>query len=64
MTPDASKHNSRPAYARRLMQETGLTQSACAVRLGIGLRTLKRHLAEGAPYVVQFALEALAKGSK
>ena len=62
MTPDATKHNPSPEYARKLFRRTGLTQSACAVRLGIGLRTLKRHLAEGAPYVVQFALEALARG--
>ena len=62
MTPDASKHNASPDYARRLFRRTGLTQAQCAVCMDIGVRTFKRHLAEGLPYLVQFALEALARG--
>ena len=62
MTPDATKHNASPDYARKLLRKSGLTQATCAALLGIGYRTFKRHLAEGAPYVVQFALEALARG--
>jgi len=64
LIPDASKHNASPDYARTLLRRSGLTQAACAALLGIGYRTFKRHLAEGAPYVVQFALECLAKGTK
>jgi predicted DNA-binding protein (UPF0251 family) len=64
VTPDASKHNPDPAYARRLLRSAGITQADCAKRLGISYRSFKRYLAERVPYLVQYALEGLEKGSK
>lgn len=63
MTPDATKHNPDPAYLRDLVRRICLTQQEIARSLGIGYRTLQGYLATNpCPYVVQFALECLAKG--
>jgi transcriptional regulator with XRE-family HTH domain len=68
MTPDASKHDPRPEYLRALLQQAGLSQRAAARRIGISERMMRYYLAADeadhrpAPYPVQFALEALARG--
>jgi hypothetical protein len=68
MKPDASKHDPRPDYLRALIERAGLTQRAAAQQLGLGDRILRYYLAPKhaadrriAPYVVQYALEQLAK---
>lgn len=67
MSPDASKYNPSPEYLRELIAQTGMTQSDVARCIGIGGRSIRRHLADvnaatysPAPYVVQFAIESLA----
>lgn len=62
--PNISRHNPTPRYLRELLDRAGLTQVEAAHRLGIDPRTMRRYVASGdyreAPYVVQYALEALA----
>ena len=67
MKPDASRHDPRPEYLRSLVYQSGLSQRACARRIGIGERLLRYYLAPDdsqdrriAPYPVQFALECLS----
>jgi len=70
MKPDARRHNPNPAYLRGLVARTGLTQEQAAKALGISARSMRAHLSESkasrqdAPYVVQFALEALAGSTR
>ena len=66
--PDATNHDSRPDYLRALIAQSGLSQRACARRLGIDPRTLRYYLQRedhptyrAAPYVIQYALERLAE---
>lgn len=61
MKPDASKHNPDPEYLRSLVLAAGLSQRACAERIGIGDRLMRYYLSgeREAPYPVQFALECL-----
>lgn len=69
MTPDApARHNPDPAYLRGLVVRSGLSQRAVARALGISARMVRYYLADPetssyrpAPYVVQFAMEMLAK---
>lgn len=68
MKPDASKHNPDPRYLRGLLEKTGLSQRQAAQRLGISDRVVRYYLSDEtsashrpAPYVVQFALEQLAR---
>ena len=66
MTPDATRHNPDPAYLRGLLTRAGLSQNAAARRIGISTRMMRYYLATGetgrtAPYLMQFALEALAR---
>jgi len=68
MTPDAREHDPSPEYLRALIDRSGLSQRAAARQLGICERQMRRYLAPrdvgvstaDAPYLVQFALEALA----
>jgi transcriptional regulator with XRE-family HTH domain len=65
--PDASKHDPRPKYLRELLERAGLSQRQAAFRLGISERMMRYYLADEsadfrpAPYVVQYALEQLAR---
>lgn len=68
MTPDISRHNPDPAYLRGLIERAGISQREAARRLGITDRVMRCYLADRAaksalpaPYLVQFALEKLAK---
>ncbi len=68
MTPDASRHDPRPEYLRALLADTGLSQRAAAIRIGISERLLRYYLAPEsaadrriAPYPVQYTIEQLAK---
>jgi transcriptional regulator with XRE-family HTH domain len=69
--PDASRHTTRPAYLRDLLEAAGLSQQQAAHALGVDPRTLRRWLqepgTEGAapiPYVAQYCLEALAASGR
>jgi transcriptional regulator with XRE-family HTH domain len=69
--PDASRHTTRPAYLRDLLEAAGLSQQQAAFAIGVDPRTLRRWLqepgTEGAapvPYVAQYCLEALAESGR
>lgn len=68
-TPDSSAHNSDPEYLRALLVLAGLSQREAARRIGISERMMRYYVADekadhrDAPYVVQFALESLARCS-
>lgn len=63
MKPDIDWHNPDPEYLRHLVERTGLSQRGVARRLGYPERKFRYHLTGDieCPYVVQFALEALAE---
>lgn len=65
MKPDSARHDPRPEYLRALVGRAGITQEQAARAMAINPRTLRRYLDAGdkqrAPYLVQFALEALAR---
>lgn len=63
MKPDASLRNPSPRYLRGLLDAAGVTPAEAARMVGVQLRTMRSYLSDqaGAPYLVQFALEALAK---
>ncbi len=65
MRPDNSNLNTDPHYLRDLIDQTGLSQSAAARKIGVSERSMRHYLAfdqkHPAPYVVQFALECLAR---
>jgi len=63
--PDVNKHNPDPHYLRELLDKAGLSQRAAAAQLGVSDRAMRKwtrlpHPESEAPYLVQFALEALA----
>lgn len=67
MTPDATNHKPSPDYLRALLGKAGVSQREAARRLGLSVRVMSYYLAptdslgyRPAPYVVQYALEALA----
>lgn len=64
MKPDSNLHNPNAAYLRALISRTGLSQQAIARRIGVSPRRMRAYLSANAgapaPYLVQFALEALA----
>lgn len=69
MKPDATLHDPRPEYLRALLADAGMSQRASAEKLGIHERMMRYYLyPEGhpqrrpAPYLVQYALEGLARG--
>lgn len=55
-----------PAYMRRLFDKTGLSQDACAKRLGVANSTLRTWLNGQIqwPYSAQYALEQLAAAGR
>lgn len=65
MIPDSSRHDPRPEYLRALLVDAGLSQREAARRIGVSERMMRYYLADAAadhrpaPYVVQYALEAL-----
>lgn len=68
MKPDATKHNPDPAYLRGLLDRAGISQREAAAQLGLSERMMRYYLSpvdshthRPAPYLVQFALEALAE---
>jgi len=68
MKPDASRHDPRPDYLRALLSDAGLSQREAARRIGISERVMRYYLADPsagdhreAPYLVQYALEQLAR---
>lgn len=66
MKPDAARHDPRPEYLRSLVEAAGLSQREAARRVGVSERMMRYYLTDGdgyrpAPYVVQYALERLAK---
>ncbi len=65
MTPNATTHNPAPRYLRGLLERAGVTQAQAASAIGITERALRNYISESsdrpAPYVVQFALECLAR---
>lgn len=63
MKPDATKHDPRPEYIRKLIERSGLSQVKAAAAIGVDPRTMRRYVLgeASAPYLVQFALECLAK---
>ena len=60
----APKRNYAPAYIRGLIAQSGLTQEACAGKIGVSFRSLKDYIAEShnsaIPYAAQVLLEDLA----
>jgi len=64
-TPNASYHNPDPRYLRGLLDSAKITQKEAADLLGITERALRNYLSETAdrpaPYLVQYALEQLAR---
>lgn len=64
--PNAAQHDPRPEYIRELLDRAGMTQDGAAARIGISERMMRYYVADGdankpAPYLVQFALECLAR---
>jgi len=67
MKPNPTTHNPDPKYLRRLLKKAGMTQGQAAKALGVTTRSMRCWLASPdavtsreAPYIAQFALEALA----
>lgn len=60
--PDAHKHNTAPAYVADVIRRTGLSQRACADRVGVTHATLKYWIAGTHvwSYTAQYTLECLA----
>ncbi|MDF2792348.1 MAG: hypothetical protein K0S85_101 [Pseudomonas orientalis] len=60
--PDAARHRTDAAYVAEVIKRTGLSQRACAVRIGVSHATLKNWIAGTHvwPYPAQYALESLA----
>lgn len=67
MKPDATRHDPRPEYIRALIEQAGLSQRAAATRIGVSYRMMRYYCAQDgadqrpAPYLVQYALEQLAR---
>lgn len=68
MMPDAAKYDPRPEYLRSLLRAAGMSQERAARQIRLSPRQLRYYLStapdhQDAPYVVQFALEELARCS-
>jgi hypothetical protein len=68
MKPDIALHNPSPAYLRGLLDQAGVKQIEAARLIGVSDRMMRYYLADeasdkhrAAPYLVQFALECLAR---
>lgn len=69
MRPDAAKlHNPDPEYLKMLLEQSGLSRSEAARRIGLSYNALINYLRDPseplyrkADYRTQFALECLAK---
>lgn len=62
-TPDATLYHrpQDPDYLRFLIDQSGLTQAAVAIRIGVSPRRMREYLAgEPIPYAVQFCMEQIA----
>ena len=66
--PDATRHNPDPAHLRDLLAKAGVSQRKAAQLLGMSAAGLQNYIRDPAdpkyrpaPYVVQFAMEALAE---
>lgn len=61
-SPDASQHNTDAAYVAQVIRRTGMSQRACAARVGVSHATLKNWIAgtHEWSYPAQYALECLA----
>lgn len=66
--PDAATHNPNPTHLRALLAKAGVSQRKAAELLGMSAAGLQNYIRDPAdpkyrpaPYVVQFALEALAE---
>lgn len=60
MIPRPNVEEHRPgdgAYLRELLDGANVAQAEVAEALGIDPRTMRRYVAAGAPYVVQFCIE-------
>lgn len=70
--PDARHHNTDPAFAAKLMTDTGMTQRELAERVDVAERTLRCYKTPDSsgnpqlpmPYAVQYALESIVDGSR
>ncbi|WP_426237475.1 helix-turn-helix domain-containing protein [Pseudomonas sp. TWP3-2] len=62
IAPDASLHNTDAAYVAQVIKRTGMSQRACAARVGVSHATLKNWIAgtHEWSYPAQYALECLA----
>lgn len=65
--PDATRHKPSPVYLRELLAKAGISQRKAAELLGMSAAGLQNYIRDPAdpkyrpaPYVVQYALEALA----
>lgn len=68
MKPNIALHNPAPVYLRGLLDQAGINQREAAVLIGVSDRMMRYYLADqgsdqhrAAPYLVQFALECLAR---
>jgi len=61
MKPDSRQHKDAE-YFRILVKKTGLTQLEISKKLGVTERSIRRYVANGAPYCIQFAVECLVYG--
>lgn len=66
--PDATRYNACPTYLRAILAKAGVSQRKAAELLGMSAAGLQNYIRDPAdpkyrkaPYVVQFALEALAE---
>jgi hypothetical protein len=61
--PDSSDYKPDPAYMRKLVEQSGLSQRQCAKRLGVDERTMRTWVLgeRQFPYTAQYAMEQLAK---
>ncbi|MCW7552154.1 hypothetical protein NX722_05735 [Endozoicomonas gorgoniicola] len=69
MKPDCSLYNPDAMYLRDIIEKAGFSQRGAAKQIGIPERTMRDYLNPAkenskAPYVVQFALECLARTEK
>lgn len=62
MKPDCRQRKDKD-YFREIVRKTNLSQCDIACRIGVTSRTMRNYMRNGAPYVVQFAVECLLYAS-